>query len=80
VQFGVLVDRRVDALEQTGSFEIGKMVLEIEARSPPRRTRAASFVGLVEHCEILSADAPTVSHWLRDGQSAQSLDEFSAKD
>jgi hypothetical protein len=35
---------------------------------------------LVEHCDVLNADTATVSHWLRGGQSAQSLDEFRARD
>src|SRR5580704_9819040 len=54
MQLGVLVDRGVDARDQAGGFEIGEMILEIEARSLPRRTRAASFVGLVEHDGAMS--------------------------
>ena len=53
MQLGVLVDRGVDARDQAGGFEIGEMILEIEARPLPRRTRAASFVGLVEHAVSL---------------------------
>src|ERR1700722_9205080 len=54
MQLSVLVDRGVDARDQAGGFEIGEMILEIEARSLPRRTRAASFVGLVEHAMSLT--------------------------
>jgi len=80
MQLGILVDRCVDARHQAGGFEIGEMILEIEARAFARRTCAASFVGLVEHAMSLTADAPTVSHPPRGGQSARYLDEFGARD
>src|SRR6202035_3476133 len=54
VQLGVLVDRGVDARNETGSFEIGEMILKIEAWALLRRARAASFVGLVEHAMSLT--------------------------
>ena len=68
MQLGVLVDRGVDALDQAGGFEIGEMILEIEARAGAGRTRTANFVGLVEHAMSLTADAATVSHPSRGGQ------------
>src|SRR5580700_3431856 len=49
MQLGVLVDRGVDVRDQAGGLEIGKVILEIEAGPLARRTRAASFIGLIEH-------------------------------
>jgi hypothetical protein len=54
MQLGVLVDRSIDARDQAGGFEIGEMILEIEAWALLRRTRAASFIGLIEHDGAMS--------------------------
>jgi hypothetical protein len=54
MQLGVLVDRGVDARDQAGGFEIGEMILEIEAGAFARRTCAASFIGLIEHGGAMS--------------------------
>jgi hypothetical protein len=60
MQFGVLVDRAVDADQETVGFEVGEMLLEIEPRPANLGPHGGALRRrLVEHAEAPKSRAAT---------------------